>query len=141
LNLQSDADTWIFHGKNAPPDRREALQGKGAKLFEVGLDENGRVDLAQVLDCLGKNEVTSVLVEGGGQVFSTFLEKQLADKAYLFHAPLFAGSGGEELTPGLLVGKRENAIVLSNIDYTRLGDDMLVVGDITYPDIKTANKV
>ncbi|WP_240194353.1 bifunctional diaminohydroxyphosphoribosylaminopyrimidine deaminase/5-amino-6-(5-phosphoribosylamino)uracil reductase RibD [Desulfopila inferna] len=132
LNLQSKAETLIFHGKNTEAERREALQRRGAKLFEVS-DADGLLDLDQVLECLGKNEITSVLVEGGGRVFSGFLRKRLADKAYLFHAPLFAGSDGDELTPRFPVGTREDAIVLADVNYTRLGDDMLVEGNIAYP--------
>lgn len=133
LNLSSEADTWIFCGKEVAEEKIQRLNTNGVRIVQVDGSGDGGLDLGQVLDILGQNDVTSVLVEGGGKVFSSFLKERLADRACLFHAPLFAGSSGESLTPGLMIEKRSEAIVLEDVAYTRMGGDMLVEGKVAYP--------
>ncbi len=133
LNQQSEAETWIFCSHRAPAEKRQALERKGARIFEVQGADDGGVDFEAVLDLLGEQQITSVLVEGGGAVFSALLAGRLADKAQLFYAPLFAGCGGESLTADLPVAGRADAVRLADVDYTRLGEDLLVEGTIVYP--------
>lgn len=40
------------------------------------------------------HQIDSVLVEGGGQVYTWFLENNLVDKMYLFYKPSFLGTDG-----------------------------------------------
>ncbi len=133
LHLQSEAETWIFCGPEASIDKEKALEQQGVSVFRTGLDRSGRLDLRLIVELLGQKNITSVLVEGGGQVFSSFLNSRLADKVHLFYAPLFAGCAGESLTPELFVSARNSAVSLTNVEYTRLGDDILLEGAISYP--------
>jgi len=133
LNQQSEAETWIFCTSRAPGEKRETLERKGARIFEVDGAEGGRVDLTAVMALLGEKQITSVLVEGGGAVFSALLAERLADKAQLFYAPLFAGNGGESLTADLQITGRDEAVRLGDVDYTGMGEDLLVEGTIIYP--------
>ncbi len=49
--------------------------------------------LEEALDYLGRNRITSLLVEGGSEILSQFMEKGLYDKIYAFHAPKVLGKG------------------------------------------------
>ncbi len=133
FGIESDAQTWVFHNKEVKTTRKHVIEETGARLFGVDCNDHGFLELRQVLDILGKNGLISVLVEGGGKVHSSFLKEQLADVAHLFYAPVFAGSAGDSFTPDLHLNNRDNSIKLCGIQYTRLGEDILVEGDILYP--------
>lgn len=134
LHLHSEAETWIFCGPEAPMDKEETLQKQGAVVFRTGLDPAGRLDLNLIVELLGKKNITSVLVEGGGQVISSFLNYGLADKVHFFFAPLLAGCAGEPLTPDLFVSDRNAAVAVTSVEYSRLGDDFLLEGSVRYPE-------
>ena len=74
---------------------------EGEGVWKVGRDKKGRVNLHEFLELAGKNGITSLLVEGGSEVFTSFLEENLVDKLYLFYAP-FTSGGVPFLREGVL---------------------------------------
>src|SRR5665647_73150 len=58
----------IVTGTHAPADREAALVARGADVWCVPDDANGRLDLEVLARMLGDSGITSVLVEGGGDV-------------------------------------------------------------------------
>jgi len=49
------------------------------------------VDLRAALRALGKRNVTSLLVEGGGELLGSFFDARLVGKIALFYAPMVIG--------------------------------------------------
>jgi diaminohydroxyphosphoribosylaminopyrimidine deaminase/5-amino-6-(5-phosphoribosylamino)uracil reductase len=94
LQLDSEAPTWIFCGPGADPDRRRNLTAAGAIVKVVAIDSVGGLDLLEILGELGRNGITSLLVEGGGRIHAAFLKQNLYDQANLFIAPVFVGADG-----------------------------------------------
>lgn len=134
LNLKSAAPTWIFCSASIDSLKLKKLEEiEGVEVFPVSSDASGYLDLDAVMEVLGKNNVSSVLVEGGAAVHASFLEKQLVDQVILFYAPLFAGSSGVSLAAGLNIADRDDAIRLVDVRYTRMGHDIMVEGNVTYP--------
>src|SRR2546429_7092270 len=74
-SLSKHVNVWI-----APSDPRKSRAAPPA-----------RIDLRWVLNRLGKEEVTSVLVEGGGEVNASFLLQRLAHRVAFFYAPKVLG--------------------------------------------------
>lgn len=84
-------------------------------------------DLRAVLDELADRDVLQVLIEGGPQTVSTFLEAGLVNHVVWYQAPAFAGSQGtvgalRGLTTGTLAQLRRARFT----GVTRLGDDIRV---------------
>ena len=83
--------------------------------------------LRSVLRDLGRRKITSVLIEGGGDVLSQAFDQRLVDKAQIYIAPIF--SGGSILAFG---GKgapsTAHSMRLESIIYQRIGEDICVVG-------------
>jgi diaminohydroxyphosphoribosylaminopyrimidine deaminase/5-amino-6-(5-phosphoribosylamino)uracil reductase len=75
------------------PSRRRRLEAAGMEVVDVA-GETGRVSLPAALEALGARGVTSVMVEGGGEVLGSFLAARLADQVALFRAPLLLGGRG-----------------------------------------------
>lgn len=131
LHLNSTAHTLIFCCHRASSKKRALLEAmEGVAVHGVARSESGPLDLVEILDHLGEMGVCSLLVEGGGQVHASFLEKALVDRVILFVAPLFAGSAGTPLLEGFSVIGAADAPRLRNVLYRRCGDDLLVQGDL-----------
>jgi diaminohydroxyphosphoribosylaminopyrimidine deaminase/5-amino-6-(5-phosphoribosylamino)uracil reductase len=89
--------------------------------------------LREVLKALGKEGVTSVLIEGGGKVLGDAFDRRLVDEVHFYMAPLLCG--GPDVIDGLGVGATQESILLSQPQYERLGDDIHVAGFLQYPTI------
>jgi len=128
LRQQSAAGTVVFHGKDAPETRRKKLTRSGARLIEVSCGEDGLLSLVEILSELGRMQITSLLVEGGGRLHSSFIAQGLADEAYFFQAPLLLGNDGIALLNGLGADSVQDGVRLQGISYRRYGEDMLLHG-------------
>ena len=83
--------------------------------------------LRAVLRDLGKREILSVMIEGGGEGLSEALDQRLIDKFQIYIAPIF--TGGKVLAfGGGGVGTTSEAIRLSRVSYERIDNDICVVG-------------
>lgn len=128
LHQNSDAGTLIFCGPKAPDVKARALEKAGAVVQHTGLGDDGRLDLPVILAGLGRRQLTSVMVEGGGRVHGAFLRNRLVDQVYLFIAPVFFGSGGVPVVSLPLGGPDDHVAGLRIVRTRRLGKDILVEG-------------
>jgi len=85
---------------------------------------------------LGSENVTSLLVEGGGEVNASFLLQGLAHRVAFFYAPkILGGRNSIRAVAGEGIMRLDRAIRLTSVEYRRLGPDLLmiarVVGDST----------
>ncbi|MDQ2943351.1 MAG: bifunctional diaminohydroxyphosphoribosylaminopyrimidine deaminase/5-amino-6-(5-phosphoribosylamino)uracil reductase RibD [Candidatus Dormibacteraeota bacterium] len=100
-----------------------------AEVLRLPAAEDGRVMLPALLDELGKRGVLSLLVEGGAEVHASFFADGLVDKVYAYVAPRMIGG---RLAPGPLGGNGVERLAgstqLHELDFARLGDDLLITG-------------
>ncbi len=75
------------------PSRRRDLERAGVEVAVVR-EEGGRVSVPAALEALASRGVTSLMVEGGGEVLGSFLAARLLDQVALFRAPLLLGGRG-----------------------------------------------
>jgi diaminohydroxyphosphoribosylaminopyrimidine deaminase/5-amino-6-(5-phosphoribosylamino)uracil reductase len=87
--------------------------------------------LAAVLKNLGKRAITSVLIEGGGDVLGQALDARLIDKLQLYLGPILTG-GPVIAFPGQGAENTANALRLRRISYRRIGQTVCITG---YPDV------
>jgi diaminohydroxyphosphoribosylaminopyrimidine deaminase / 5-amino-6-(5-phosphoribosylamino)uracil reductase len=81
--------------------------------------------LTSVLKDLGKRSVTSVLIEGGGEVLGQALDARLIDKVQIYLGPILAG-GPVVAFPGNGAQSTGNAIHLDEVSYRRLGENVCI---------------
>ena len=86
-----------------------------------------RKSLASVLKDLGKQSVTSVLIEGGGDVLGQALDARLIDKVHIYLGPILAG-GSVIAFPGRGAATTTNALRLNRVSYRRTGQTVCIVG-------------
>ncbi|MEY2480004.1 MAG: diaminohydroxyphosphoribosylaminopyrimidine deaminase [Verrucomicrobiota bacterium] len=138
--LRADNPRLTVRGaRNAKQPWRVVLAGKGqlpksARLFTDRFAERTLVyknkSLAAVLRDLGRKEITSVLIEGGGDVLGRALDARLIDRAQIYFAPLFTGG------PTTFAGRGARSTYyparLDRIRYDELGKDVCVSGLLRY---------
>lgn len=101
LRTINEAPVLVLTTQAAPLNRIRALEKAGAQV-EVVPEDNGRVNLEYALELCWKLGLTSILCEGGGKIASTFLNKGLVQRFYLFSAPISLGSQGVPAFPDTL---------------------------------------
>ncbi len=98
-------------------------------IWHIKKDTNGKVDILEVLKRAGKENIQSILIEGGKEVFTESLSRGLVDKVYFFIAPKLLGSG-ISVIKDLGIKKIEDALSLTSVKFRRFGDDMLIEGKL-----------
>ena len=106
-----------------------------ARLFNDGFAERTLVyqgkSLGTVLADLGKRNVTSVLIEGGGDVLGQALDAHLVDKVQLYLGNIFTG-GPVIAFPGRGADATEDGAYLERIAYERFGQSVCVKGYLQF---------
>jgi diaminohydroxyphosphoribosylaminopyrimidine deaminase/5-amino-6-(5-phosphoribosylamino)uracil reductase len=100
-----------------------------AEVVRLPASADGRVDLPSLLDELGRRGMLSLLVEGGSEVHASFFAAGLVDKVHAYVAPRLIGG---QTAPGPLGGAGVEHLAaathLSEVDFVKLGDDLLITG-------------
>jgi len=131
LHLESPAPTWVACTAAAPPQKIRALKELGAEVlvFQGQAGDAGRVPLPDLLGLLGRQQVQSLLVEGGAEVLGAFFQQKLVNQFYFFFAPKFLGG---RQAPGVLGGEGivhlKDAPQARELVIRRLGADLLIKG-------------
>jgi diaminohydroxyphosphoribosylaminopyrimidine deaminase/5-amino-6-(5-phosphoribosylamino)uracil reductase len=88
--------------------------------------------LAAILDELGQREITSVLIEGGGDVLGQALDGHLIDQVRIYLGPLITG-GPVIAFAGIGADSTKSGTRLRDVRYERIGNDLLLTGSVNYP--------
>ncbi|TXD36872.1 bifunctional diaminohydroxyphosphoribosylaminopyrimidine deaminase/5-amino-6-(5-phosphoribosylamino)uracil reductase RibD [Lujinxingia vulgaris] len=127
----SDAPTMVLCADDADPTRAEALMARpNVEVIHVARDASGGLDLEHVLRTIASRDLLSVLVEGGATLHGALFDRGLVDYAYAFVAPKVVGGGGPSPLGGRGFELMNDAVTLSAPALERLGDDLLLHGEV-----------
>lgn len=87
--------------------------------------------LRAVLRDLGKRQITSVLIEGGGEVLGEAFDRRLVQRVSFYLAPLLCG-GPTVAVGGRGVGSTAESAIIRDPIYTELGDNLRLTGEVEY---------
>jgi diaminohydroxyphosphoribosylaminopyrimidine deaminase/5-amino-6-(5-phosphoribosylamino)uracil reductase len=119
------ASTIVVVTRAAPAGRVEALRKKVRVL--TAPRAGGGINLRWLLDRLGREDVTALLVEGGGETNASFLEQGLAQRVAFFYAPLvLGGRGAPKAVAGAGAARLQEALRLRDAVWRRLGPDLVL---------------
>ena len=131
--LPLDAKIWdeapaliIVCRADAPSQNIEALEGRGALVWQLG------DDWPALMQRLWREGIYSVLIEGGARVASSAFRAGVVDKVALFVAPVLMGDG-QHLLPGVTLDSINDAARLQRVRVSRWGVDTLVEGYLRLP--------
>ena len=86
-----------------------------------------QIEIDALLRDLGAREITSVLIEGGGNVLGQALDEGLIDKAQIYVAPTLTG-GPTRAFAGWGAASTAESVRLREVYYERIGSDICVTG-------------
>jgi diaminohydroxyphosphoribosylaminopyrimidine deaminase / 5-amino-6-(5-phosphoribosylamino)uracil reductase len=128
--LQAVEDDLLIVTRNEDHVRRQALEARGARILTIQAQASGGISLRALLQYLGEQEITSVMIEAGAHINQTVLGADLADKLYLFAAPRFLGPGSVPM----LAGPPTTALPrLLRYRTERIEEDLLIEGYVHDP--------
>ncbi len=90
FNAESEAGVIIAVTPDAPPENVVALQNAGAEIVTVPTTDR-KVCFKGLMEILGRREITSVLIEGGGEINASAIAAGIVDKVMCFIAPKIIG--------------------------------------------------
>ena len=130
LTDQKQAKTLIATTASADAARKQRLAKQGIEVLTFP-SLGGRVSLAALMRELGQRGVTSLLVEGGGELHAAMLKAKLVQHVCFYIAPVLLGGNNAK---GVLGGKSPttlaSALRLRNVRTRSTGEDLLVEGDL-----------
>lgn len=120
IDNSKSAETLVLTSALSSKKKIEVLSKKGIKVFQIKSDKNKRLKLENVLKELAAQKISSVLVEGGSEIFSQFIEKQLFDELIVLQSPRILGKG---------IGyyNHQNVKNLELLNVEKLGNDIKLV--------------
>lgn len=74
-------------------NKLKKLDKLGVNVITVKKNRNDRIHLKSLLRELGRNNITSVMVEGGSGIFTSFIKNKLFDDITIFISPKILGNG------------------------------------------------
>jgi diaminohydroxyphosphoribosylaminopyrimidine deaminase/5-amino-6-(5-phosphoribosylamino)uracil reductase len=125
LKDQKKAQTLIAVTTQSSPQKRSSLNERGTETLVIDEDGAGRVDLRKLLLALGERGLSSVLVEGGANIITSFVKEKLPDRIVIITAPKILGRGIEAIDD-LGIQRVDDSIRLIVKSVRRKEDDIIV---------------
>jgi diaminohydroxyphosphoribosylaminopyrimidine deaminase/5-amino-6-(5-phosphoribosylamino)uracil reductase len=123
------AFTTIVVSESAPKRRIAALAKQVSVLVAPASD--GKISLRWLLKELGSRNVTSLLVEGGGEVNASFLLEGLAQRVMFFYAPMILGGrDSRRAVAGEGARTLAESLSLTRLEWQQLGPDWLLTARV-----------
>ncbi|HOY57064.1 MAG TPA: bifunctional diaminohydroxyphosphoribosylaminopyrimidine deaminase/5-amino-6-(5-phosphoribosylamino)uracil reductase RibD [Verrucomicrobiota bacterium] len=153
LDCRLVSDPWaawttVYVGPMAPLRRRDALARRVKVVVapEVAQRSDGRgwrhrvgrqsacrpkLDLDWILRQIGREEVTALLVEGGGEIHASLFESGLVQRVVFYYAPKVLGeAAGRKAVAGAGFGDWPAVVPLRDIEWERVGTDLLLTARV-----------
>jgi riboflavin-specific deaminase-like protein len=116
---------WIITGEDTASTA--PLEQAGARIIPLPAPQ-GHIDLGALLDRLGGEGITSLMVEGGAHVITSFLRARLVDQYILTIGPTLIG-GMRSVESLSMMGAFPRLV---DYDVQRMGYDLVLWGGITW---------
>lgn len=107
------------------PKKIEKLTQSGVQLVFVRKNPDGKLNLKDALKELAKLKITSILVEGGGKVYTSFLKAGLVDEIRVFVCPKIIGAGVSSFG-NMDISSIKKSVKMKIISTERYGDDIMI---------------
>lgn len=126
VQTAGDYPTIVACTPGAEEGKLKALQAAGVRVL-LCTEQEGRVNVADLLRLLGMQGIDSLLLEGGGELNYSFVRQGLIDEVCAFIAPKMIG-GREAKTPveGQGFGQMKEVVEWGKTEIEKVGKDVLL---------------
>ena len=140
--LRADPNAQLFTrpgavlatAESAPLAKRRAIAETGADVwaFADTTGGEGQFELRHFAERAAREDITSLIVEGGGQLAAGFLREKLVDQVHIYLAPRILGEGTNAIAD-LHIDSIQQSLRLKDVRTRRLGQDLLYTAEVEYP--------
>lgn len=120
ITTASQTPTWIITGRDA-----RSSWNDGVSVFQLDLDDTGRLEPVAVSALLAGQGINRVLLEAGAKLNASFLAAGLVDEIHWFRAPTIIGGDGYSGIEGVCVDQVADALAFRHTGSVSLGADRL----------------
>ena len=117
--------TWIVTKSDSNKERCAAYGDYGVEVLKADVGANGWLSMKQVMNVIGRQGITRLLVEGGPSVTSSLFQEGMVDRVAWFRAPTLLGGEGINVTLPLGLTKLADAIIFRRLGIEVVGEDIL----------------
>ncbi|TFB12279.1 bifunctional diaminohydroxyphosphoribosylaminopyrimidine deaminase/5-amino-6-(5-phosphoribosylamino)uracil reductase RibD [Candidatus Marinimicrobia bacterium MT.SAG.4] len=122
--VKTDASTILFTAAKNGREKIDILTESGVKV--ITYENSDGLDISWMLRELGSLGISSLLVEGGSRIFSSFLSSDSVDRYIFFINPSLMGNGLDTFkSDGFKVSKR---LQLKEQSIELVGEDFMIQG-------------
>jgi diaminohydroxyphosphoribosylaminopyrimidine deaminase/5-amino-6-(5-phosphoribosylamino)uracil reductase len=115
-------ETPTFVVSTTKPD--SALVAAGVRVLQASATDGDHADLKMVIQMLEQENLSSIFVEGGGQVAASFLRGELVDAIEWFRAPILIGDEGRAAVAALAIAALADAPHFRRTEVLEVGCDL-----------------
>ncbi|MBD1378677.1 bifunctional diaminohydroxyphosphoribosylaminopyrimidine deaminase/5-amino-6-(5-phosphoribosylamino)uracil reductase RibD [Metabacillus arenae] len=124
LNDQA-AETWIFTTKAAGKEKSAKIREKGVRVIE---SDEETIRIPNILKFLGEQGISSVFVEGGSTVHSSFLAAKAFNEVVFYFAPkLIGGKDAPTIISGQGFQSMKEVPNLTIKSVSQIGEDIKII--------------
>jgi diaminohydroxyphosphoribosylaminopyrimidine deaminase/5-amino-6-(5-phosphoribosylamino)uracil reductase len=130
FNPESSVSVIVAVTPDTPTQNISALESAGAEVITVP-EAHGKVCFKRLIEILGEREITSVLIEGGGEINASAVAAGVVDKVMCFIAPkLIGGRNAPGPIGGEGIANLSDVPHLQRVNITSIpnSDDFLIEG-------------
>ncbi len=128
FEIDKNKKTIIVCGQKINSGKEQIFKKKRIEVWKVPLKKK-KIDLRAFLEICHKKEITSILVEGGSQIYGSFIEEGLVDEIFYFVGSLIIGDkkgiSAIERSP---LKTLESALYLKDLKVKSIGNSYLFHG-------------
>lgn len=115
-----------------PEQKLKALEAKGVQVLFTA-EQNGRIDIPDLLQKLGEREIDGILVEGGGTINAAFVAARQVHHVYAYvGAQIFGGVNPFTPVSGPGIEVPSDSLKLCHPQVQTFGDDILIEYDCSF---------
>ncbi|WP_280768298.1 bifunctional diaminohydroxyphosphoribosylaminopyrimidine deaminase/5-amino-6-(5-phosphoribosylamino)uracil reductase RibD [Salipaludibacillus daqingensis] len=125
LVTDNQASTWIVTTRSAHKQKKRELEDLGVEIIVM---DDDMISISSMLTLLAEKDITSLLVEGGGQINDSFLRSNNFQSVVKYMAPiLIGGENARSSFSGNGITNLNEAPRLEIKSMERIGDDVKFV--------------
>jgi 5-amino-6-(5-phosphoribosylamino)uracil reductase/diaminohydroxyphosphoribosylaminopyrimidine deaminase/5-amino-6-(5-phosphoribosylamino)uracil reductase len=119
----------------APQARARAIHEAGGEILRAHADENGAVDMPDLLRRLRGMGIGSLLIEGGHGVITSALRAHAVDRFTVCIAPKVIGEGVDAVGD-LHIDYLRQAVTFARARFVTCGEDLIFYGEPQWEDVR-----
>jgi diaminohydroxyphosphoribosylaminopyrimidine deaminase/5-amino-6-(5-phosphoribosylamino)uracil reductase len=128
VRYNSDGKTIVCTTEDSSTEQSRSLTSSGVILWRFPADVRGKIDLEEVLKKCYDAAIYSLLVEGGGATFASFLGEGCVDRVIFVFAPKILGAQHIPSVGDIGIDTLSECLRLTNTKTRRIGEDTWIEG-------------